>query len=937
MAQDERVKIAAKAQSELGMIPGTQFYSPFPFGGMNVQASRIAIDDKEFGYVENLFRIGDGKIRAGWDVGTPIYTASDATIIMFFAYNIGVTNYFAVFLDDGTAFQVNASTQAVTEIGSEDASFFDPETGFFPAVTQWGTLYLLISNRNTRNDYWIWDGSLFYESGTVAPNGVTVLNTGLNYSSAPTVTAYGGQGNGAVFSAKINAGGVVEVDIVDPGSGYQVVDVPQLAFSGGGSDRSAILSASIGGGSVASVLVTDGGSGYSSATVTFSAPSGLVATGISLISGGRVSSVKITNPGAGYTVAPTVTFSGGGGSGAAGHANINAIGAVTSVTITNVGSGYTAPPTVSFSVPGGTTATGTVTLTGDSVTSVEITDPGSGYTSAPSVTISGDGTGATAVAYLVGSSVSEVIVVDGGTGFLFAPTITFVGGGGHGATGTVVLTGTGIARIEVVNGGANYKFVPTVHLFGGGGTGANATAFVAGGQVIAVTVTNPGSGYTTNPEVFFVPDDDDNTGAGASAVAIFNPTSIASVTIGNHGLQYTDAPAAVITPGANNAAYASLALMPYGVSGNAIETFQSRVWIANPAPSQFSTLPVGGNFALSAPGSVTDFATSDGGLLFSNTDNFLQTKYVAIRQSNGYLYFLGDGSVSVISNVQTSGSPATTTFNYQNVDPQIGISWRDSRQDFSRTILFGNETGIYGLYGGAVTKISDKLDQLFVDAIFPPTSDALTPTSASATVFDVKHYFMLMTVLDPDSGQFRNVMATWNERDWTLSSQSISLTYIGTQKIGSKLYAWGTDGTKLYPLFNAPSATLTKRLDTKLYGANEPFMNKNFLDFYIQVRDFSSAQAGVSFSVNLDIGGIQTQRESGRVAGPSVPSAEVSGAGLIQPPNFAAGSDTTFFPTFGAGTGGIPFIVAGLNFTTTSPDFVLGNMMMAWHRLSVNQ
>ena len=70
-------------------------------------------------------------------------------------------------------------------------------------------------------------------------------------------------------------------------------------------------------------------------------------------------------------------------------------------------------------------------------------------------------------------------------------------------------------------------------------------------------------------------------------------------------------------------------------------------------------------------------------------------------------------SASVVSSVTTSGNPPTTTFNYQNIDPQTGNSWRDSMQDFGRSILFANETGIFGLYAGGATKISAKLDQIF--------------------------------------------------------------------------------------------------------------------------------------------------------------------------------------------------------------------------------
>ena len=69
--------------------------------------------------------------------------------------------------------------------------------------------------------------------------------------------------------------------------------------------------------------------------------------------------------------------------------------------------------------------------------------------------------------------------------------------------------------------------------------------------------------------------------------------------------------------------------------------------------------------------------------------------------------------MSAVSSVNTAGTPTTTTFNYQVVDPDVGASWRDSVVSFSRTILVANETGVYGLYGGAMTKVSDKLNDLF--------------------------------------------------------------------------------------------------------------------------------------------------------------------------------------------------------------------------------
>lgn len=71
-----------------------------------------------------------------------------------------------------------------------------------------------------------------------------------------------------------------------------------------------------------------------------------------------VASVTVTAGGAAYLAAPTVSFTGGGGTGAAATAVIEN-GEVIAVQVTNGGSGYTTVPTAAFSGGDGTGATAT--------------------------------------------------------------------------------------------------------------------------------------------------------------------------------------------------------------------------------------------------------------------------------------------------------------------------------------------------------------------------------------------------------------------------------------------------------------------------------------------------------------------------------------------------------------------------------------------------
>jgi hypothetical protein len=739
---------------DLGIPQGLSLYTSFPFAGMNQSASRPSIRDQEFYHIENWVRVGDGYLRTLWDVGTPIYTApSKKAIISAFFYNIAITQYVIVFLNDGTAFQVDTATGSSVAVSSVGGTFYT-QGGSIPGCIQWGSQYLLIGNNNTQNSYWIWDGSILYSAGTLSPE-VTITDGGAGYSFPPTVTAYGGEGSGATFSAVVENGVVVAVNIVSPGSGYQPVDIVQLAFSSGGASNSAILEAVMTARSIQSIIVTAGGNGY-------------------------------TSP-------PTVVVTGGGG------------------------------------------------------------------------------TGVVATANLTGTSVSSVSVTNGGTGFTSTPTISFTGGGGSGAEAYASVPGSSVSSINIISGGSGYGTTPLLTIVGGGGTGATATATLTNGVITSTSVTNGGSNYTSTPAV-------------------------------------------TVETAVNSAAAATVGLMPFGISGTTLEAFQSRVWIANAytPPTNEASQNNANKFFVSAPDSVSDFATSDGGLIFTATDRFLRQSYIAMRQSNGYLYPIGDSSCSIISGVATMGVPPSTTFSYQNTDPQIGTPWRDSCQDFGRNIIFANELGVYALYGGSVTKISQVLDPLFSSASFPPTAGALTPTSADANIFGGKYYCLLLTILDDLTLTLQNKMIVWDQQEWFLASQSINLIFIATQEINSNLTAWGSDGNSLYPLFQTPNKTITKTLATKLFGGNQPFLAKQVFSVLVQGENYQTYGQPVSVTLSLDT------ETNGYPVGPTPLTFSVATNLQISWPMAMTGD------IYAAG------IFLGLTMTTTQPDMVLNYLAITY-------
>ena len=177
---------------------------------------------------------------------------------------------------------------------------------------------------------------------------------------------------------------------------------------------------------------------------------------------------------------------------------------VFSVTETVTGTGYTSAPTVLFFGGGGTGAAATAILNADGTISYTVTSQGAGYTSAPTPFIfGGGGSGAQAAATL-----TPLV----GSRYTIRPLVSFIGGGGTGAAATAVLgagaTAGQVVSYTITNPGSGYKSAPTVILTRAPGdtTGSGASAIarittINADTVTAITPVLQGSGYTSPPTV----------------------------------------------------------------------------------------------------------------------------------------------------------------------------------------------------------------------------------------------------------------------------------------------------------------------------------------------------------------------------------------------------------------------------------------------------
>ena len=230
---------------------------------------------------------------------------------------------------------------------------------------------------------------------------------GVSFTAASSVTngalVFQSKGTGAIDLAAgssgvniSNGGTVTAITRTAAGSGY--TSVPSVAISApttaGGVQATATATVVING----ITSIQSGGTGYTVGdvlTVQGGTNTGQSTTlTVTSVSGGVVTAVSITLYGS-YTVAPTNPASVTGGTGTGATFNLN-YAVQTTFTITNAGSGYVEQPTVTFSGGGGSGATAFATV-GSAVTLKSLSDITVQLPSGPAMSIvdsANPGTGA---------------------------------------------------------------------------------------------------------------------------------------------------------------------------------------------------------------------------------------------------------------------------------------------------------------------------------------------------------------------------------------------------------------------------------------------------------------------------------------------------------------------------------------------------------------
>jgi hypothetical protein len=403
---------------------------------------------------------------------------------------------------------------------------------------------------------------------------------------------------------------------------------------------------------------------------------------------------------------------------------------------------------------------------------------GANYTSIPAVTVSAPdqagGIQAAATATLTGNVVSSVVWTQPGTGYTQPPVITISGGGGTNAQAISSLLSfrTGQIYYQVLNGGENYTYANVTVTGGGGDNTANARAIISNGSIINIIPQSLGNNYSNQANLVITVTGD---GSNAQIKAFVESNTVTDV-----------------------ASYAG------------------RVWVSQ-----------GREMIYSAATNFNDFVgLSSGG--FYVTDSTLHGNILGMCVANNFLYFFGDDSVNVISDVLVN-STGTTNLTNTNVSASIGTNLSASVFPYYRYIMLQNSYGVYGLIGSTMVKLSDALDGIypFIDFTKPVTGGQVIINNILCASFNF--YCNTGTF-----GGSRWIQAVFFDKKWFLTSQG-SINYVTGSPIAGTLGLYGVSGKQLYRLYNdSTDNAVSSIVQTALWPLGDPIRDKQTLKFGVE-------------------------------------------------------------------------------------------------------
>lgn len=274
------------------------------------------------------------------------------------------------------------------------------------------------------------------------------------------------------------------------------------------------------------------------------------------------------------------------------------------------------------------------------------------------------------------------------------------------------------------------------------------------------------------------------------------------------------------------------ALVSATITGTSMAAYQGQLWVAS-----------GRTITYSAPNSYSDFTAASGGGNFIVTDEWLEGSIVALVSAIDYLWIVGNGSASLLSNVQLlTGN--ITTFTVTNVSNVSGTASPYAVMPFLRSLVLANGHGVDLFYGMTPQKVSSPLDLFFSNVDFTKTISVAVGTIYNQICVHILCYYT------PDAKWYIASMA--NDR-WFLidyGTQSL-LTWIAANGTAQ---AYCTDGTAIYAMAVDTATPITGKIISRFSDAGDPTTTKQVRKMGFEVNVGSLTSASITWTIDTEVG-----------------------------------------------------------------------------------
>jgi hypothetical protein len=685
----------------------------------------------QFGITSNG-SVASGNWLAGW-FGNPTLRASGGTGIIQNAGSNGLAFQTAGAL---TQFSITHTASAVNYLSVTGGT--TNNSPVLSAVGSDANISILLQPKGT--------GALDIaagSSGTNISNGTTVTSisrtaAGSGYTSPPSWTASAPTTTGGVTATgTVTNIGVVSAVVASTGSGYAVGNV--LTVLGGTYTTSATLTvASLSGSGVATITISNAGAYTVAPSNPVSVTGGAGTSATFTLSFGVNNVYSITQPGSGYVEQPSITFAGGGGSGAAAIAVVGS-----AVTIKSLAGNGTAFASLNLATPGGTAFQ--IQDRGGVSDSGMIFRPGLAGTAAPILTF----------------GVGPTIQSGDAAGFTFR-TNTGIGGGLAGNSQFTISHTSGATNALNVTGGATLN-APTLSA---AGTDAN----------IGINITPKGNGSVVIP----------------STSATINTTTGALVVTGGVGIGQNLNVGGLTNISYTGSADSSLQITGYNSKGGT--GYHDFLRVTN---GYTSATNINKYFRLNSTGSLeilrSDYGaiilslTDTGGLTFGTatvsnndaTNNYLIFNGTAANTGSGLMLY-DDGN----SHIHARGNGGSLWLNANNGAIILGNQAPVNGGSPASAILMGNSTTIR-----AYANINGNKSYAISGYGYLSTGGAGTVPGGSGTV----PYSLYCS----DRIQAAEVDATSDERAKDIQGTiPLEKALLFLQEVDGILYTWNPDAVE---------------------------------------------------------------------------------------------------------------------------------------------